>query len=968
VTPNKLLDALRGLIAAPDDPSALARYQAAREAWLAGAHDRAWHQTLLDAASLWDQYLANQERARYDRAIEFYERAQKSDPRDLARLAALARLGELYAQRPGDSRAADLESAIACSAEAARIAEPFRQEEPQPWAAATVNLGHAYLERLRGDPTENIEIALGHYQSALSPALLIADPLIYGRAEQSLAVAYRRRRRGNALQNRQLAMDHALAAEKLLARARYPADWANTQATLGALHWLGLGGDRQAELEQAIARYEEARRVFEQRGDARRQANIADKLGSAYSDRVGGDRRANLEQAMRHYQRALALRRREDYPRDWAKTLHNIAATHADFVFLGQRDHLPQAIESYHQALALRPAELFPADHLQTQRNLGYLLFAEGRFAEAAQALRGGLAASELIYQEAASEEAQQEELRQAAGMPALLAYCRLRAADGASQAALEEAALALEQGRARTWTETLALTTAALADAPDALRRDLAETRRELRELQAQARLPDDLTLPNAALAPTGDFVALSARLRDCRQRLAALIARIQAINPAFLPTPGLREVREAAQRAPLLYLLSTPRGSLALLARCAGPGAPLQIEPLWADAFDSGTLRLIAGRLLGAQQVAPEERTAALQAALDGALPLLGARLIGPLAEALRQRDIKTCALIPFGQLGVLPLHAAPYPGKGRTLCLLDECTLAYAPSARALAAAQWQSRARRGEAIHLVGVGNPQRRDAIPLPHAKAELEGLTLLLRGRADASARPLYGAQASLDALQAALPEATIAHFACHGFFAARSPLDSALLLAEPDALSLRALLAADPAQLARLQLAVLSACQTMLSDVERAPDELIGLPAGFLQAGVPAVIGSLWTVYSESAALLMLRCYELMWEQRLPPVEALCRAQLWLRDLSYAQLDEYAKELWRRGHRALRSPDWDTLAIGCQVMAQQAQERGEAQGRPFANVAHWGAFAYNGAIMDEGGAYGDGGSGAKTA
>ena len=57
-------------------------------------------------------------------------------------------------------------------------------------------------------------------------------------------------------------------------------------------------------------------------------------------------------------------------------------------------------------------------------------------------------------------------------------------------------------------------------------------------------------------------------------------------------------------------------------------------------------------------------------------------------------------------------------------------------------------------------------------------------------------------------------------------------------------------------------RLAILSACETGLTDIRRAPDEYLGLPAGFLRAGAPAVVSTLWAVNDFSTMLLMERFY----------------------------------------------------------------------------------------------------------
>jgi len=86
--------------------------------------------------------------------------------------------------------------------------------------------------------------------------------------------------------------------------------------------------------------------------------------------------------------------------------------------------------------------------------------------------------------------------------------------------------------------------------------------------------------------------------------------------------------------------------------------------------------------------------------------------------------------------------------------------------------------------------------------------------------------------------------------------------------------------------KLPHARLAVLSACESGMIQMNTQADEFIGLPAGFLYAGARAVLSSLWTVDDESTSLLMQRFYENMLHHNLIPAEALQKAQLWLRSI----------------------------------------------------------------------------------
>jgi tetratricopeptide (TPR) repeat protein len=174
-------------------------------------------------------------------------------------------------------------------------------------------------------------------------------------------------------------------------------------------------------------------------------------------------------------------------------------------------------------------------------------------------------------------------------------------------------------------------------------------------------------------------------------------------------------------------------------------------------------------------------------------------------------------------------------------------------------------------------------------------------------------ARLLTGADASADRVLAELPRARFAHLATHGFFAdpqfrsalqldprqfargfrgervgagALSPLVlSGLVFAganRPETpgrglLTGEALLDRD---LSGLQLAVLSACDTGLGEVAGG-EGVFGLQRAFHLAGCRNVVASQWKVNDAATAALMGEFYRALWDDRLPPLLALQRAQL---------------------------------------------------------------------------------------
>ena len=78
--------------------------------------------------------------------------------------------------------------------------------------------------------------------------------------------------------------------------------------------------------------------------------------------------------------------------------------------------------------------------------------------------------------------------------------------------------------------------------------------------------------------------------------------------------------------------------------------------------------------------------------------------------------------------------------------------------------------------------------------------------------------------------------------------------------------------------------LVVLSACRTALGREVRG-EGLIGLARGFMYAGAPQVVASLWNIQDRATADLMARFYRGMLEDGAPPERALREAQLTMAD-----------------------------------------------------------------------------------
>ncbi|HEU4743120.1 MAG TPA: CHAT domain-containing protein [Meiothermus sp.] len=238
---------------------------------------------------------------------------------------------------------------------------------------------------------------------------------------------------------------------------------------------------------------------------------------------------------------------------------------------------------------------------------------------------------------------------------------------------------------------------------------------------------------------------------------------------------------------------------------------------------------------------------------------LQTLYRRLLAPLGLSLEGRKL---VIVPHGPLHAIPF-AALFDGQRH---LLDRTQVSLAPSL-AVYAFCTQKPTRPGGP--LVAFGVPVE----DIPQTLREAQTVADLFPG-----AQKLVGGEASLEAFFQNAPKAQVLHIATHGAFRPDNPMFSGLRLSD-------GWLAARDLYGMRLQaaLVVLSACETGLFG-QGSGDEVLGLARGFLYAGAPSLVTSLWPVHDEHTAELMAEFYTRL-RQGTPVAAALREAQLALKE-----------------------------------------------------------------------------------
>ncbi|MUG92908.1 CHAT domain-containing protein [Scytonema sp. UIC 10036] len=280
----------------------------------------------------------------------------------------------------------------------------------------------------------------------------------------------------------------------------------------------------------------------------------------------------------------------------------------------------------------------------------------------------------------------------------------------------------------------------------------------------------------------------------------------------------------------------------------------------------------------------------------------------------------------LIPHRFLHLLPLHALPLRNKQleneqrKQNCLLDKFPrgVGYAPSCQLLQLSQNQQRPNFSQ---LFAIQNPTD----DLSYTNLEVETIRSFF-----AETQVLVKQKATKAALNDNnnFKSANCCHFSCHGDFNLASPLESALILADDERLTLAEIFALS---LNQCRIITLSACETGIADPTSISDEYISLPSGFLYAGSPSVVSSLWTVNDLSTALLMIKFYQNLYTDVSVAV-SLNQAQCWLRDVTKIQLEEWIAEYELKLDSTLRMQ-----------LNRRFQNMLDAQ--PFQSPFYWAAF-----------------------
>ena len=863
----------------------------------------------------------------YQQALRFW--TAETAPFDYA--SAQHNLGNAYLGLPTGDLAANIDQAIACYQQALHFWTA--ETAPFDYASAQHNLGAAYGQRLMGDREANLSQAIACYQQALRFWTAETAPFDYAMAQHSLGNAYQDLPTGDRAANLTRAIAYFQEALHFLTPETMPFEYARTQTSLGNAYSDLLTGDRGANLSQAIACYQQALRFWTAETAPFYYASTQINLGNAYSKRSTGGREANLSQAIVCYQQALRFWTVETAPFDYAMTQANLGLVYSQLPTGDYSATLALAIACFQEALRFSTLEIAPSECRRTNHYLADLHFAQGEWKAALDAYRAAMDAGERLYQADLSTESKATEVAENVALYCYAAFSAVRCGE------TTEALLILERGKTRLLAEALRLHVVRPVNVPDEVWSGFEHAGATVRATQARK---------TAMLGEERDPVQFhKTREQAARTANAALdeaIEHIRVYASEFLQPIDLPTIQTLLpdERTALVAFCITDQGSMGFVVDHHHDQSVQVVEvPTFTQAELSRLFievdadgRVIGGWLGDYDRSLMEPTPAALatwRETITKTLATLGQRLLAPVLFTLSP-DVERIIFLPSAELFLLPLHAAPLSNNDpERLC--DRYQVSYAPSIEVLA--DIQAKAIRRVSPDVYAVINPQGDpDLVFTSIEGAAVAGLFTqhsVDEGRDGTKQRVVAGAQGR-----------SYVHFSCHGSYDWDDPMASGLDLA--DGRLTLAELQQGVVDLSSARLVTLSACETGITDVvQGSPEEYVGVPAGFLLAGVPCVVSSLWEVPDLSTALLIERFYRNHLKSGMDFAAALREAQIWVRELRVGDVAAYAEQCYRQSQQK-EQPEIFRL-----MRYYRHQVKQNPALRPFAHPYYWAAFTVNG-------------------
>lgn len=866
-------------------------------------------------------------------------------------------LGNAYLKRIRGERAENLETAITYFKAALEVYKHEDKNFREQWATIQNNLGEAYRNRIRGEKPKNLETAITYFKAALDVHTCKDFPREWIRLQNNLGIAYSECIWWKNSDYLEAAIDCYLEVLKVCAAQVFLQEWADAQRNLGDAYRIRLHTHKENEkIERwraAIDCYLAALHVYKREDSSEQWAVIQNNLGNAYFENIWGKRVEYREAAIRHYLAALEVYTYEAFPERWATIKNNLGLTYIEIIEERKPEALEGAINCFNAALEVRTPQAFPEHYTETQYNLGLSYQAARQFQNAYTAF---VAAIDTV-------ESRRFEIVSGDGVKQKLAEQYHRIYQQMVKVCIElgcndKAIEYVERSKARNLVELLANkglypkqdlyanaeTYQTHCNQLDQLRREIPTQQRQLEVLfssrESEERYRDEIEQRRQ-------------ELNQLQQERDELLGAINQVDNSFaftqkvepIPLSDIQALIDENTAIVEWYITSSQ--ILTFIITCHNPhpivvsSSPEDIKALkgwdkeYRDAYRQQKSQWITNLTSRLQHLAEILH-------IDDILSRIN--------DIFEQKRAKCdrLILIPHRYLHLFPLHALPL-SKGDCLCDRFSNGVSYAPSCQLLQLAQNREQ-HRHHFSRLLAIKNPIRSDLSSLAGTKLQLEQICQHFDSDNSILLREQEATEAALLKEQMRSPHCV--HFCCHGSFNFGAPLKSALHLADPDGnlgadadLTLGKIF--EKLNLEQCRLVTFSACETGIADPTSISDEYISLVSGFLYAGSPSVVSTLWAVQQAATNLFMIEFYKNL--KRLLPLKpgsvaiALNKTQKWLRTLTGEELGKIIESPEFQRHLA------DLPENAENKLFKELLEAAKRKPFPYQNPYYWAAFVATG-------------------
>jgi CHAT domain-containing protein/tetratricopeptide (TPR) repeat protein len=684
------------------------------------------------------------------------------------------------------------------------------------------------------------------------------------------------------------------------------------------------------EMQKALEKFNEALPIRRAVGDRRGEAVTLNSIGLVYYA-LG-----ETQKALEKYNEALPIWRAVGNRSGEATTLNNIGGVYWS---LGEAQ---KALEKFNEALLIRRAVGDPNGEATTLLGIARVEQERGNLTQARQTIEQAVGLIESLRTNIAGQELRSSYLANRHGFFESYIDVLMQMHKQNPAAAFDAVALAVsERARARSLLELLKESRADIRQGVDGslLDRERSLQQRLNARAAAQVRLLNRKHTPEQAAAAAREIATITTEYEEIQAQIRARSPRYAVLTQ---PQPlTLAEIQQQVLDPDTLLLEYSLGDNASYLFVVSQTSITSHQLPKRAE-IEAATRRV--RELLTAPQRQPGDTEAKYQARVKEAgenywpqAVVLSRMLLGPVASHLGKKRL---AIVADGALQYIPFAALPAPSPGNDVGrnsvaepqpLFVEHEIVSLPSASTLATLRRETAGRKPAAKSLAVLADPVFTDddtRIRRNLAKARskektgsadsdeinIGSLQMTRSGRetgvigAEGAFGRLLSTRREATAISALVPERDrmqaldfeasrtnalrpemgeyrIVHFATHGLLNNVHPELSGIVLSLVDEGGKQqdGFLRLQDIYNLKLpaELVVLSACQTGLGK-EIKGEGLIGLTRGFMYAGAPRVVASLWKVDDRATGELMKRFYQgMLGPEALSPAGALRQAQL---------------------------------------------------------------------------------------